>query len=44
MANLTRLFDSGNAYVEVYTHQPKSLSFLGGDREIRGQIMPLTSK
>lgn len=43
MANLTRLFDSGNAYVEVYTYQPKSLSFLGGEREIRGQIIPFTS-
>ena len=44
IADLTRLFDSGNAYVEVYTYNSKSLSFLGSDSEIRGQIMPLASK
>ena len=43
IADLVRLFDSGNAYVEVYTYNPKSLSFLGRDSEIRGQIMPLAS-
>ena len=43
IADLVRLFDTGNAYVEVYTHNPKSLSLLNGDSEIRGQIMPLPS-
>ena len=43
IADLIRLFDSGNAYVQVYTYNPKSLSMLGGDSEIRGQIMPLPS-
>ena len=43
IADLVRLFDSGNAYVEVYTHNPKSLSLLTGDSEIRGQIIPLPS-
>jgi CHRD domain-containing protein len=43
IADLVRLFDSGNAYVQVYTYNPKSLSLLGGDSEIRGQIMPLPS-
>lgn len=43
IADLVRHFDNGNAYVEVYTHNPKSLSFLGMDSEIRGQIMPLAS-
>ena len=37
--DLVRLFENGNAYVEVYTYQPKSLSLLGSDIEIRGQIM-----
>jgi hypothetical protein len=44
IADLVRLFDTGNAYVEVYTFNPKSLNFLGRDSEIRGQIMPLASK
>ena len=43
IADLVRLFDSGNAYVQVYTYNHKSLSLLGGDSEIRGQIMPLPS-
>ena len=43
IADLVRLFDTGNAYVEVYTHNPKSLNLLNGDSEIRGQIMPLPS-
>ena len=43
IADLVRHFDSGNAYVEVYTHNPISLSFSGMDSEIRGQIMPLAS-
>lgn len=43
IADLVRLFDGGNAYVEVYTYNPKSLSFLNGDSEIRGQIMPQAS-
>ena len=43
IADLVRLFDTGNAYVEVYTYNPQSLSLLGGHSEIRGQIMPLTS-
>jgi hypothetical protein len=45
IADLVRHFDNGNAYVEVYTHNPKSLSFSGMDSEIRGQIqiMPLAS-
>ena len=44
ITGLVRLFNSGNTYVEVYTYQPKSLSLLGSDSEIRGQIMPLASK
>jgi hypothetical protein len=44
IADLVRLFDSGNAYVEIYTFNPKSLSLLGSDGEIRGQIIPLLSK
>jgi CHRD domain len=43
ITDLVRLFDSGNAYVEVYTYNPKSLSLLNSDSEIRGQIMPLAS-
>jgi hypothetical protein len=43
IADLVRLFDSGNAYVQVYTFNLKSLSLLGGDSEIRGPIMPLSS-
>jgi hypothetical protein len=43
IADLVRLFDGGNAYVEVYTYNPKSLSLLKGDSEIRGQIMPQAS-
>ena len=44
ITDLVRLFDTGNACVEVYTFNPKSLNFLGRDSEIRGQIMPLASK
>jgi hypothetical protein len=44
ITDLVRLFDSGNAYVEVYSYHPKSLSLSGSDSEIRGQIIPLTSK
>jgi len=44
IADLVRLFGSGNAYVEVYTYNPESLSLLNSDSEIRGQIMPLASK
>jgi CHRD domain-containing protein len=43
ITDLVRLFYTGNAYVEVYTFNPKSLSLLNGDSEIRGQIMPLPS-
>jgi len=43
ISDLVRLFDSGNAYVEVYTYNPKSLSLLNRNGEIRGQIMPLAS-
>jgi len=44
ITDLVRLFNSSNTYVEVYTYQPKALSLLGSDSEIRGQIMPLASK
>jgi hypothetical protein len=44
ITDLIKLFESGSTYAEVYTYHPKSLSFVGGDREIRGQIIPLTSK
>lgn len=44
IADLVRLFDSDNAYVEVYTYNPESLSLLNSDSEIRRQIMPLASK
>jgi CHRD domain len=43
ISDLVRLFENGNAYVEVYTYNPKSFSLLDGDSEIRGQIMPLPS-
>jgi CHRD domain len=44
ISDLVRLFDSGNAYVEVYTFNPRSLSLLGSDAEVRGQVIPLASK
>lgn len=40
ITDLIRLFNLGNAYVEVDTYLPKSLSLSGSDSEIRGQIMP----
>lgn len=43
MTDLIRLFNRGNAYVEVQTYQPKSLNLSGSDSEIRGQIMPILS-
>jgi CHRD domain-containing protein len=43
ITDLLRLFNRGNAYVEVDTYQPKSLSLSGSDSEIRGQIMPFAS-
>jgi CHRD domain-containing protein len=43
ITDLIRLFNSGNAYVEIQTYQPKSLSLSGSDSEIRGQIMPFLS-
>ena len=43
ITDLVRLFNRGNTYVEVDTYQPKSLSFLGSEGEIRGQIMPSAS-
>ena len=43
ITDLIKLFNRGNAYVEVDTYQPKSLSLSGSDSEIRGQIMPFAS-
>ena len=43
ITDLLRLFTRGNAYVEVDTYQPKSLSLSGSDSEIRGQITPFAS-
>ena len=43
ITDLITLFNRGNAYVEVDTYQPKSLSLSGSDSEIRGQIMPFAS-
>ena len=43
ITDLIRLFNRGNAYVEVETYQPKSLSLSGSDSEIRGQIIPIES-
>ena len=43
ITELIRLFNRGNAYVEVDTYQPKSSSLSGSDSEIRGQIMPFAS-
>jgi hypothetical protein len=38
ITDLVKLFDNGSAYVEVYTHNPDSLSLFNTDGEIHGQI------
>ena len=38
ISSVISLFNTGNAYVEVYTYQARSLVF--SDPEIRGQIIP----
>jgi hypothetical protein len=43
ITDLVRLFDSGNAYLEGYTYQPKSLNLSDSDSEIRGQIVSIVS-
>jgi hypothetical protein len=41
ISGLINLFDTGNAYVEVYTNRPDSLSL--SDAEVRGEILPSSS-
>jgi hypothetical protein len=41
LTRLINLFNTGNAYVEVYTNRPNSLSL--SDAEIRGEILPSSS-
>jgi hypothetical protein len=41
ISGLINLFNTGNAYVEVYTNRPDSLTL--SDAEIRGEILPSSS-
>ena len=41
ISGLINLFNTGNAYVEVYTNRPDSLTW--SDAEVRGKILPSSS-
>jgi hypothetical protein len=41
ISGLINLFNTGNAYVEVYTNRPDSLTL--SDAEVRGEILPSSS-